>query len=177
MAGRSRSCRRDTVAWEQPKMSPATSWGIFVRISATTMATDLYSPITAELPPGLTTSPVAGRGTRGQLGQLPLAQPCHSLKPQRLLPGVSRLCDSTGFKREAVLIASPTRRQMLIHRRICGHVENLTELRPQPALLNKPPGLSPHSTLRPSTSSWVAWLALDLSALATVTGAYVSLPW
>ena len=54
--------------------------------------------------------PRAGRDTRGQLGQLPSAQPCHSLKPQRLLPGVSRLCDSTGFKREAVLLASLTRR-------------------------------------------------------------------
>ena len=31
--------------------------------------------------------PDAGRDTRGQLGKLPSAQPCHSLKPQRLLPG------------------------------------------------------------------------------------------
>ena len=59
MAGRSRSHRRDTVAWEQPKMSPAISWVMFVRIKVTTMATDLYSPITAGLPPGLTTSPAA----------------------------------------------------------------------------------------------------------------------
>jgi hypothetical protein len=38
--------------------------------------------------------------------------------------GVSRLHDSTRFKREAVLFASLTRRQMLIHRQICGHAEN-----------------------------------------------------
>ena len=30
--------------------------------------------------------------------------------------------------------------QPLIHRQICGHVENFTELRPQPVLMNKPPG-------------------------------------
>ena len=59
MAGRSRSHRRDTVAWEQPKMSPAISWVMFVRIKVTTMATDLYRPITAGPPPGLTTSPMA----------------------------------------------------------------------------------------------------------------------
>ena len=59
MTGRSRSHRRDTVAWEQPKMSPAISWVMFVRIKVTTLATDLYSPITAGLPPGLTTSPAA----------------------------------------------------------------------------------------------------------------------
>jgi hypothetical protein len=124
MTGRSRSRRRDTVAWEQPKMPPASSWVMFVRIKVTTMATDLYRPITAGLP------------------QLPWAQSCHSLKPQRLLPGVSRLCDSTGFKGEAVLYASLTRRQALIHRQICGHVENFTELQRQPALMNNPPGLA-----------------------------------
>jgi hypothetical protein len=32
---------------------------MFVRITVTTMATDLYSPITAGLPPGLATSPMA----------------------------------------------------------------------------------------------------------------------
>jgi hypothetical protein len=71
--------------------------------------------------------PGGGRDTCGQLGQLPLAQPCHSLRPQRLLPGV-RSRDSTGFKREAVLIASLTRRQMLIHRQIwtCRKLHGIT---------------------------------------------------
>jgi len=59
MTGRSRSHRRETVAWEQPKMSPVISWVMFVRIKVTTLATDLYSPITAGLPPALTTSPAA----------------------------------------------------------------------------------------------------------------------
>jgi hypothetical protein len=40
-------------------MPPATSWVRLARISATTMATDLYGPITAGPPPGLTTSPMA----------------------------------------------------------------------------------------------------------------------
>ena len=37
-------------------MSPAASWVMFVRIKVTTTATDLYRPITAEAPPGLTTA-------------------------------------------------------------------------------------------------------------------------
>lgn len=51
MTGRSRSRRRDTAGWEQAKTSPATSWVMFRRISATTKATDLYSPVTAGAPP------------------------------------------------------------------------------------------------------------------------------
>ena len=141
MAGRSRSPPRGHVAWEQPRMSPAISWMMFVRIKVTTMATDLYRPITARLPPGLTTSPVAAATRAASSVSCPRRSPCHSLKPQRLLPGVSRLCDSTGFKREAVLIASLTRWQVLIHRYIRGDVENFTELRPQSALMNEPPGL------------------------------------
>jgi len=37
--------------WQQPKMSPAISWVMFVRIKVTAMATDSYRPITAGLPP------------------------------------------------------------------------------------------------------------------------------
>ena len=40
-------------------MSPAICWVMFVRIKVTTMATDLYRPITGGLPPGLTTFPAA----------------------------------------------------------------------------------------------------------------------
>jgi hypothetical protein len=40
MAGRSRSQRRDTVGWPTPKTAPANSWVMFVRINATTIATD-----------------------------------------------------------------------------------------------------------------------------------------
>ena len=95
-------------------MSRAISWVMFVRIKVTTMATDLYGPITAGLPPGLTTSPMAAATRAASSVSCPSAQPCHSLKPQRLLPGSSRLCDSTGFTGEAVLFASLTRRRMLI---------------------------------------------------------------
>jgi hypothetical protein len=45
-----------------------------------------------------------------------LAQPCHS-QAAMASPRVSRSCDCTGFKREAVLIAGMTRRLMLIHRK------------------------------------------------------------
>ena len=40
-------------------MLPAISWVMFARIKVTTMATDLYRPVTAGPPPGLTTSPMA----------------------------------------------------------------------------------------------------------------------
>jgi hypothetical protein len=116
MAGRSRSHRRDTVAWEQPKMSPAISWVMFVRIKVTTMATDSYRPITAGLPPGLSASPVADATRAASSVSCPWRSPVIASSRNGLSPGVFRLCDSTGFKREAVLIASPTRRQMLIHR-------------------------------------------------------------
>src|SRR5487761_1582167 len=72
MTGRSRSHLRDTVGWEQPKTAPAASWVRFLRISVTTIATDLNRPIAAGAPPR-------------QLCQLPVAQPCESLVPQRLL--------------------------------------------------------------------------------------------
>jgi hypothetical protein len=39
MAGRSRSQRGDTVAWEQPEIPAATSWVKFLRISVATIAT------------------------------------------------------------------------------------------------------------------------------------------
>jgi hypothetical protein len=44
MAGRSRSQRRDTVDWLTPKIAPANSWVMFLRISATTIATDRHRP-------------------------------------------------------------------------------------------------------------------------------------
>jgi len=75
MTGRSRFHRRETVAWEQPKMSPATSWGIFVRISATTMATDLYRPIAAGAPPGLTASPMAAATRAASSASCPRRSP------------------------------------------------------------------------------------------------------
>jgi hypothetical protein len=40
-------------------MLPAISWVMFARIKVTTMATDLYRPITAGPPPGLTASPMS----------------------------------------------------------------------------------------------------------------------
>jgi len=75
MAGRSRSHRRDTVAWEQPKMPPATSWVRLVRISATTIATDLYRPVTAGAPPGLTTSPMAAAARAASSASCPGRSP------------------------------------------------------------------------------------------------------
>ena len=57
MSGRSRSQRLLAVGWLTPKMAPATSWVMLVRISATTMATDRNKPIEAGRPPGRTTSP------------------------------------------------------------------------------------------------------------------------
>jgi hypothetical protein len=52
------------------------------RISAAAIATDQNSPTAAarlDIPDGR-------RYTRGQLGQLPVAQPVITLQPQRLLP-------------------------------------------------------------------------------------------
>ena len=55
-------------------------------------------------------------------------------------PWSSRLRDSTGFKAEVVLVATLTRRQMLIHRQTV-EMENFMELWRQTALMNKLPGL------------------------------------
>ena len=112
MTGRSRSHRRDTMACEQPKMSPATSWVMFARIKVTTIATDLYRPITAGPPPGLTTSPMAAAARAANSVSCPWRSPVIASRRNGFSLGYPA-CDSTGFKREAVLISSLTRRQML----------------------------------------------------------------
>ena len=86
MAGRIRSQRRDTVGWLTPKTAPARSWVMLLRISATTIATDRYSPIAAGPAAWLGDAAGDGRHPGGQRGQLPGREPCNSLVPQRLLP-------------------------------------------------------------------------------------------
>jgi hypothetical protein len=44
MAGRSKSQRRLTVDWLQPKIAPTTAWGAFRRISMTTIMTESRNP-------------------------------------------------------------------------------------------------------------------------------------
>ena len=51
MAGRIRSQRRETAGWKHPKMAPASSWVMFVRISVGTITTGLNRPIAARRPP------------------------------------------------------------------------------------------------------------------------------
>jgi hypothetical protein len=56
---------------------------MFLRVSVTTIATDLNRPITAARPLALR-RPDDGCDPCGQLDQLPARQPCHNLVPQRI---------------------------------------------------------------------------------------------
>src|SRR6266568_1003569 len=139
MTGRIRSQRRDTVDCEQPKMSPASSWVMLVRIRAVTIATDLNSPATAGRPPGRAASPMTP-ATRAAS-----SASCPRLSPVRVS---YRNGSSTEFPCLAtrdsmagtVLISSVTRRKSVIHRLICGYVDNANQAASDWRLMNRAPG-------------------------------------
>jgi len=64
---------------------------MFLRISATTIATDRNRPMAAGRPPGRTTSPGPPQYPQRQLVQLLMAQSRENLVPQRLLREIRAL--------------------------------------------------------------------------------------
>ena len=105
MTGRSRSQRLLTVGWLTPKNAPATSWVRFLRISATTSATDRNSPIEAGRPPGRVTSPMMAAARAVSSVSCPPVSPVIA-SYRNGSSWISRLCGSTGFHGQAFVFSA-----------------------------------------------------------------------
>ena len=108
---------------------------MFVRISATTIATDRTSPITAGRPPGRATAPITAPAREASSASCPGVSPV-TVSYRNGSSSEIPVCDSTRFHGRNRSLSSATRRGNGIHSLICGYVDEPSETGVNQYLLN-----------------------------------------